>query len=234
MPRREGPARRASRGSRLWHSSVRCVAPARTLNDICNHIVVSIWNSKQYRLLLQSMNSRLARPGYTARPSPRSPWAPSGSRPCVSWTTCVRPASGRQRPPRGARKGTDGVSALMGSLQMSCFLSGTCWVFPLTYFYRPKGARAYLYPQSVKINYFCSGPISVDPICPQPRRALGLCERLGAWRRAVSWLRGSGRRDALSCRSVLGAAWLGEAPWQRVLSLLELTQWRPHRWNRNP
>ena len=24
------------------------------------------------------------------------------------------------------------------------------------------------FPQSVRINYFCSGPISVDPICPQP------------------------------------------------------------------
>ena len=39
---------------------------------------------------------------------------------------------------------------------------------PLTYFYLPKSARAYLFPQFVKIHYFCSGPISVDPICPQP------------------------------------------------------------------
>ena len=27
--------------------------------------------------------------------------------------------------------------------------------------------------QSVKIDYFCSGPIRVDPICPQPRPARG-------------------------------------------------------------
>ena len=44
---------------------------------------------------------------------------------------------------------------------------GTFWVLPLTYFYLPKSARAYLFPQSVKNHYFCSGPISVDPICPQ-------------------------------------------------------------------
>ena len=28
--------------------------------------------------------------------------------------------------------------------------------------------QAYLFPQSVKMRNFCSGPISVDPICPQP------------------------------------------------------------------
>ena len=48
------------------------------------------------------------------------------------------------------------------------FDSGTFWVLPLTYFYIPKDARAYLFPQSVKTHYFCSGPISADPICPQP------------------------------------------------------------------
>ena len=59
-------------------------------------------------------------------------------------------------------------SALMGSLQISCFLTGTFWVLPLTYCYLPKSARVHLFPQSVKfINDFCSGPTSVDPICPQ-------------------------------------------------------------------
>ena len=43
-------------------------------------------------------------------------------------------------------------SALMGSLQILVFF-----------------ARAYLFPQSVEIHYFCSGPINVDRICPQPR-----------------------------------------------------------------
>ena len=61
-------------------------------------------------------------------------------------------------------------SALMGSLHFLFFDRGTFWVLPLSYFYLPKSARAYRFPQSVKINHFCSGPISVDPICPQPRQ----------------------------------------------------------------
>ena len=51
------------------------------------------------------------------------------------------------------------------------FDRGTFWVLLSTYFYLPKSARAYLFPQSIKIRYFCSGPISVDPSCPQPSRA---------------------------------------------------------------
>ena len=35
----------------------------------------------------------------------------------------------------------------------------------------PKSARAYLFPQSARICYFCGGPISADPICPQPTTA---------------------------------------------------------------
>ena len=57
----------------------------------------------------------------------------------------------------------------MGSLQiLVVFHRGTFWVLPLTYFYLPQSARAYLFPQSVKSHYFCSGPISADPIRPQP------------------------------------------------------------------
>ena len=37
-------------------------------------------------------------------------------------------------------------------------------VLLLSYFYFPKSARAYRFPQSVKSHYVCSGPISVDPI----------------------------------------------------------------------
>ena len=37
---------------------------------------------------------------------------------------------------------------------------GTFWVLPLTY-----SARVYLFPQSVKINYFCSGPANVGMMC---------------------------------------------------------------------
>ena len=67
-----------------------------------------------------------------------------------------------------ARKGTNGVSTNGVTANFMFFDRGTFWVLPLTYFYLPKSARAYLFPQSVKIHYFCSGPISVDPICPQP------------------------------------------------------------------
>ena len=52
-------------------------------------------------------------------------------------------------------------SAPMGSLQSSCFLlTGTFRVLPLTCFYLPKSARAYPFPQSIKIHYFRSGPIN--------------------------------------------------------------------------
>ena len=61
---------------------------------------------------------------------------------------------------------TNGVTANFMS-----FDRGTFWQLPLTYFYLPKSARAYLFPQSVKVYYFCSGPISVDPICQQPNAA---------------------------------------------------------------
>ena len=61
-------------------------------------------------------------------------------------------------------------SALMESLQnFVLFDRINLWVRPLTYFYIPKSARACLFPQSVNICCFCSGPINVDPICPQPR-----------------------------------------------------------------
>ena len=51
------------------------------------------------------------------------------------------------------------------------FGRGTFWVLPLTYFYLPKSARAYLFTNPSNNKYFCSDPISVEPICPQPRRA---------------------------------------------------------------
>ena len=51
------------------------------------------------------------------------------------------------------------------------FDRGTFGVLPLACLYLPKSAKAYLFPKFVKINYFCSGPISVDPICPQPTYA---------------------------------------------------------------
>ena len=55
-------------------------------------------------------------------------------------------------------------SARRGSLQLSGILTETFWVLPLTYFwYLPKSARVYLFPQSVEIRYFCSSPIKCRP-----------------------------------------------------------------------
>ena len=69
-----------------------------------------------------------------------------------------------------ARKGTDGVSTNGATANLICLTEdrGVSWVLPLTYLSLPESARAYLFPLSVKISYFCCGPISVDPICPQP------------------------------------------------------------------
>ena len=60
------------------------------------------------------------------------------------------------------RKGTNGVSTDGVTATFIFFDRGTFWVLPLTYSYIPKSS------QSVKTHYFCSGPISVDPTCPQP------------------------------------------------------------------
>ena len=55
-------------------------------------------------------------------------------------------------------------SALKWSLHLfELFDRGTFWVLTLTYFYLAKSARTNLFPQSDKNDYFCSGPISVDP-----------------------------------------------------------------------
>ena len=73
-----------------------------------------------------------------------------------------------QQTARVSRKGTNGFSTYGVTANFMFFDRGTLWVLPLAYFYFPKSAMAYLLPQSVKIPYFCSGPISVDPIRPQP------------------------------------------------------------------
>ena len=108
-------------------------------------------------------------------PAPRRTSASSG---CSSGTPSAAPSTARPTrsprtaiaPPPSVGKGrlvfsTDGVTANF------MFLTGCLGVLPLIYFYIPKSARAYLFPQSVKIHYFRSGPISVDPICPQSIRS---------------------------------------------------------------
>ena len=95
-------------------------------------------------------------------------WAPSESR------AGGRPAGRASRPADLRRRQERLGKGQMGSasLQIPCFFTeGLLGVFPLTYFYHPKSARAHLFPQLVKNHNFCSGPISVDPICPQPRNS---------------------------------------------------------------
>ena len=64
----------------------------------------------------------------------------------------------------GVRRGTNGVSTNGVTATLMFFERGAFWVLPLTYFYLPKSARAYLFPQSVKTHYLYSDPISVDHI----------------------------------------------------------------------
>ena len=87
------------------------------------------------------------------------------------------------------RKGTNGVSTNGVTATFKFFDRGTFRVLPLTYVYLPRSARAYLFPESVKNCCFRSGPISVDPICPQPKIVQGFIF-LGGWQEDVrcSWL----------------------------------------------
>ena len=61
-------------------------------------------------------------------------------------------------------------SALVRHCKFRVFDRGTFWV-PIYQNMFMIIICAYLFPQSVKIPYFCSDPISVEPICPQPRSA---------------------------------------------------------------
>ena len=98
----------------------------------------------------------------------------------ISVDSTLPPLSGPGRPlpegpgrcgqrAHGARKQTNGVSTNGVTAHFIVVDRGIFWVLPLIYFYLAKSARAYIFPQSAKIHFCCSGPISVDPICPQPR-----------------------------------------------------------------
>ena len=61
-------------------------------------------------------------------------------------------------------EGQNGVSTNGVTANHLFFDRGTFRVLPLTCFYLPKSAVAYLFPQSVKNHYFCSGHIRADLI----------------------------------------------------------------------
>ena len=58
----------------------------------------------------------------------------------------------------------------MVSLQVSCFLTERLVGTPINCVFPKMPGVPFL--QSVKIKCFCSGPISVDPICPYPSAGL--------------------------------------------------------------
>ena len=58
-------------------------------------------------------------------------------------------------------------SALMGSLQISCCLTGTFGGTPVNLLLFSQKCQGVPFSPSCQ-NSFCSGTISVDPICPQP------------------------------------------------------------------
>ena len=63
----------------------------------------------------------------------------------------------------GIRKGTNGVSTNGFTALFMLFDRGTFRVLPLTYLYLPKSARAYLFPQSVKIITSAVAPVVSTP-----------------------------------------------------------------------
>ena len=67
------------------------------------------------------------------------------------------------------RKGTNGVSTNGVTAIFKFFDRGTFWVLPLTYLYLPKSARAYLFPQSVKIDTFAAAPVVLTPFVRSQR-----------------------------------------------------------------
>ena len=66
-------------------------------------------------------------------------------------------------------KGQNGVSTNGVTANFKFVDGGTFWVLPLTYIDFPKVPGRTFFPQTVNVYITCcSGPISVDPICPQP------------------------------------------------------------------
>ena len=82
----------------------------------------------------------------------------------------TRSAAPRRRWTAGAsrtRKGTNGVSTNGVTANFMFFDRRPFWV-PICQ-NLSTSVNFVLFPQSVKIHYFCSGPIIVDPIRPQPK-----------------------------------------------------------------
>ena len=71
-----------------------------------------------------------------------------------------------------SRKGTIGVSSNGVTANVVFFFDrGTFWVLPVNLLLSPQKSQGIPFSPTCR-NYFCSGPISVDPICLQPNIAI--------------------------------------------------------------
>ena len=85
-------------------------------------------------------------------------------------------------------------SARLGSLQFSCFLTEGLFGYPREpTLILPKVPGRTLFPQSVRTHYFRSGPISVDPVGPQPRSTSCWISAPRPAQRPPSWSSGTAR-----------------------------------------
>ena len=78
--------------------------------------------------------------------------------------------SNRAEPDWGGGDGDKRTPDERATANFCCFNRGTFWVLPLAYFYLPNLSKL--------THYFCSGPMSVDPIRRQPT-APGTCPIVG-------------------------------------------------------
>ena len=79
------------------------------------------------------------------------------------------------RSERSCRKGTSGVNTSGVTASFMLFDGGTFWVLPLSYFYLPKSARAYFFPNLSKFITFAAAPLVLSPfvrnrLAPSPIR----------------------------------------------------------------
>ena len=97
-----------------------------------------------------------------------------GQQPVLRWPRVRRLQGFHQG--RSLRKGTDGVSTNGVTENAMFFGGGTFWVLPLIYVIFPKVPGRTFFPNLsnfIICCHFCSDPISVDPISPQPKPCPG-------------------------------------------------------------
>ena len=85
------------------------------------------------------------------------------------------------------RKGANGVATNGVGANFMLFDRGTFWAFPLTcVLLSSHQCQGEPFSQAVKFVYFCSGPISVDLVSPQPRSVESKVEPASGRRTVIS------------------------------------------------